>query len=101
MSKEKSFIYLVKIIIGASNSGFIVKNKVEVPQDLLEIMAKEKINQEINKMFSDNKDWKTQTSEHFFNRMIKQSSFTVEDLNQLHVYDLELRFNDKNKIMNT
>lgn len=99
MSKEKSFIYLLEITVGAKNISALVKNILPVPEEILETMSKEIINTYINDSYKEGKMWRTQTSESYYNRMTKQSSFEVKDINQLDVYDLQLKFTE-NKISN-
>lgn len=51
-------------------------------------------------MYSQNKHYRTQTSENFFNKTIKQSDFQIEDINDAEVYDLNLQFSEHDKIIN-
>lgn len=95
----KNFSYLIRINVGPKNISILVKNKKEVPQSLLETMAKEKITRCINEQYSTDKHFRKQTSENFFNKMIKQSLFEIENLNEIEVFDLGLYFNE-NKIHN-
>lgn len=96
---ENKFYYLIRIRVGAQNFSILVQNIRETPIILIETIAKEKISQYINKNYSKLKEYRTQTSEQFFNKMIKDSDFEIEDLNQLELYDLNLKF-EKEEIKN-
>lgn len=94
MNTHKSFIYLIKITLGPKIVSVLVKNSLPVPEILLETMAKELITKYINDSFPKEKHYQVQTSDQYFNKMIKQSSFDIEDLNEIDVYDLQLKFKD-------
>lgn len=89
---SEKFSYLIKIQIGPHTQSMLVVNSKEVPEILLETMAKEKIDKKINELFTLNKDYRVQTSQQYFSRMIKQSDFQIEDLNNIDIYDLNLKF---------
>lgn len=97
---DKSFVYLIKISIGPKNFSVLVKNKFKVPISLLETMAKGIITKEINDSYTIGKQWKNITSDNYFNRMMKVSDFEIEDLNELEIYNLELKFDKEGAIMN-
>ena len=101
MDVNKNFSYLIRITIGVNQSSILVKNKKEVPMSLLETMAKEKITRNINLMYSSLKYYRTENSVSFFNKMIKQSDFEIEDLNEIEVFDLHLTFDNENIKNNT
>lgn len=92
---KNKFYYLIRIRVGAQNFSILVQNIRQTPTILIETIAKEKISQYINKNYSKLKEYRTQTSEQFFNKMIKGSDFEIEDLNQLELYDLNLKFEHK------
>lgn len=92
MKPEKYFTYLLKINVGPKNISCLVRNKLKVPDVLLETIAKEIITKEINDSYSIGKHYRVQTSEQYLTRMLKQSSFDIEDLNEMQIYDLQLKF---------
>lgn len=107
---NEKFSYLIKIQIGPHSQSILVVNEREVPVILLETMAKEKISSKINELYAKNKDYRVQTTQQYFSRMIKQSDFQIEDLNDIEIYTLDLKFdnssikneinkNDKTKII--
>lgn len=99
MNTEKGFSYLVRITIGPKKLLMVIRNTKEVPYSVIEVMSKERINKYINETYTLFKHYRNQTSEHYYNKMIKESNFEVEDLNDVEVYDLELNFDDE-KIKN-
>lgn len=100
MTKKLEFSYLVKIKIGARNISMLIRNHKEVPEKILSIMAKEKIEKEITQSYIQLKHYRNQTSDHYFNKMMKESSYEIEDLNNVEVYDLQLNFDSQEKIVN-
>ena len=90
---KTEFSYLIRISVGVNNISMLVKNKKEVPLILLETMAKEKITKFINESYTTYKHYRNQTVENYFNKMIKQSSFEIENLNEIEIFNLDLVFN--------
>lgn len=96
----KNFSYLIKMNIGPKKINIIVKNSKKVPEIFLETMAKEKIQKYINESYLTQKHYKAQTNEQYLNRMLKESSFYIEDLNEIEIFDLQLQFTNDEKIIN-
>lgn len=97
VKNEKSFTYLIRINIGAKNMSCIVKNNKKVPNIFLETIAKDIINKYINDSYNSiNKHYRTQTSDHYYNRLSKESNFEIEDLNEIECYNLSLTFENEN-----
>lgn len=99
MKTETNFSYLIRIEVGINNFSIIIRNSKKVPEILLETIAKEKITSFINKNYTSYKHYRTQSPEGFFNKMIKESNYEIEDLNEIEIYDLQLTFN-QDKIIN-
>lgn len=92
---NQPFSYLIKIQIGPHIQPMLIVNNREVPQIILETIAKEKINKKINELYVNNKTYRLQSSDQYFNKMIKQSDFEIEDLNNIEIYDLNLKFENE------
>lgn len=91
--------YHVKLEIGAQTISMIIQNKIEVPDSLIREMAEQRIKTEIQKRYAIDKHYRTQTSEQFYDKMIKLSNYEITDLNVCEFYDLAINFKDE-KIIN-
>lgn len=101
MTTENNFSYLVRINVGIERQLMIVVNNREVPRVLLETMAKEKTEKFIHTLYTKHKHFRTQTSESFFVKTLRESSFEIEDLNKIEIIDIQLIFDKQEKIENT
>jgi len=93
MKQEKTFIYLVTYTVGAKRQKFIAKNHVKVPNTLLITMGKEKIEHEIS-------TYGEQAHDKLRNKLRKESSIEIEDLNEVPLYELNLKFEENGQIQN-
>lgn len=92
--------YHVKIKVGAHTISMIIQNEIEVPDSLIREMAEQRIKSEIQKRYTNDKHYRTQTSEQFFDKMSKLSDYEITDLNVCEFYDLGINFKN-NEIINT
>jgi len=86
------FIYLVYYEVNAKRQKFLVKNHTKVNYNTLVLMASEKIGTEIDNIYKIQQGLNV-TESAFKKRLRKNSSFTIEDLNEIQVYRLGLNFN--------
>lgn len=92
---ETTLMYLVSYTVGAKTGKFLVKNHVQVPESLLKTMAEEKIDKELYRIYPEESEIKTRT------KLKRQSTIKIEDLNEVHVYTLDINFEENGKIKNT
>lgn len=99
MQNEKSFSYHVNIEIGAHKLSMIIRNANEIPDSLIKEMAEQRIKSEIQKLYTIDKHYRTQTNESFYDKMSKLSNYEVNDLSVCEIYDLNMKFKN-NEIIN-
>lgn len=100
MKIDYGFSYIVHITIESKTISMIIRNQKKVPIQIIEEMAKQRINKYINDVYHKSNYYLKQTSEQFFERMIKQANFEIQDLNDVEVYDLNVTFDKNEKIVN-
>lgn len=99
-NKQNNFSYLIKINVDVNQLSMLIHNSKEVPNELLQTMARERTEKFINDIYVEQKQYRKQTPEAFFIKMLKLSDFEIDDLNKIEIYDLSMNFTPTNEIVN-